>query len=136
MANDKIIIDRSYIDNYSVKEFISNTLIPKYFPDIDVSLRTVGTIGLLSEYMTNITEDGFNATSILFKEAFPNRAEIPESIYSHAAVFQLSNIFSKASACEFLIVLEEASIIDNIIIECIWHIFNIYSCIFIEIKII
>lgn len=106
-------IERSYIDNYAVKEFIKDTLVPKYFPDIDISLRTVGTIGLVSELMSNISEDSFNASSVLFREAFPNRAEIPESIYSHASIFQLSNIFSSASKCSFLIVLEEESIINN-----------------------
>lgn len=113
MADDKIVIDRSYVDNYSVKEFVSNKLIPKYFPDIDVSLRTVGMVGIVSELISNISEDGFNTASVLFKEGIPNRAEIPESIYSHAALFQLTNIFSKASSCSFLIVLEEESIINN-----------------------
>ena len=113
MANEQTKIDRSYIDNYSIKEFVSETMVPKYFPDIDVSLRTIGTVGMMSELISNIAEDSFNATSVLFREAFPNRAEIPESIYSHAAIFQLSNIFSYASSCSFLIVLEEASIIQN-----------------------
>lgn len=106
-------INRSYIDNYSIKEFVTNNLIQKYFPDIDVSLRTVGMVGMTSELISNIAEDSFNATSALFRESFPNRAEIPESIYSHAAIFQLSNIFSHASSCSFLIVLEEDSIINN-----------------------
>ena len=112
MAN-KTEIERSYIDNYAIKEFVTNNLVPKYFPDIDASLRTVGTIGMVSELISNIAEDSFNSTSALFKEIFPNRAELPESIYSHASIFQLSNIFSTASACTFLIVLEEESIIKN-----------------------
>lgn len=110
---DKQEINRSYIDNYAIKEFITDNLIQKYFPDIDVSLRTVGMVGMTSELISNIAEDSFNATSVLFREGFPNRAEIPESIYSHASIFQLSNIFSHASACSFLIVLEEDSIINN-----------------------
>ena len=105
MANDKTQIDRSYIDNYAIKEFVTNTLVPKYFPDIDVSLRTIGMVGMTSELISNVAEDSFNATSVLFRESFPNRAEIPESIYSHASIFQLSNIFSSASECTFLMVL-------------------------------
>ena len=99
MANESTStpeIERSYIDNYAIKEFVQNDLVPKYFPDIDVSLRTVGMIGLTTEMISNVSEDGFNATSVLFRETFPNRAEMPESIYSHAAIFQLSNIFSSA----------------------------------------
>ena len=106
-------IDRSYIDNYAIKEFITNNLIQKYFPDIDVSLRTVGMLGITSELISNIAEDSFNTASVLFRESFPNRAVLPESIYSHAAIFQLSNIFSQAASCSFLIVLEEDSIINN-----------------------
>ena len=116
MANESTStpeIERSYIDNYAIKEFVQNDLVPKYFPDIDVSLRTVGMIGLTTEMISNISEDGFNATSVLFREPFPNRAEMPESIYSHAAIFQLSNIFSSASVCRFLIVMEEEAIIKN-----------------------
>lgn len=113
MANNKIEIEKSYIDNYSIKDFTVNQLIPKYFPDIDASLRTIGMIGMTSEFISNIAEDSFNTTSVLFRESIPNRAELPESIYSHASIFQLSNIFSKASSCSFLIVLEEESIINN-----------------------
>lgn len=126
MANNTVEIDRSYVDNYGTKEFIINTLVPKYFPDIDVSLRSIGMLGLTSELITNISEDGFNAASVLFREAFPNRAEIPESIYSHASIFQLSNIFSKASSCSFLIVIEEKSIIDNMVYDPMSSMYNFY----------
>ena len=107
MANDKSQIERSYIDNYAIKKFVTETLVPKYFPDVDASLRTIGMVGMMSELVSNVAEDSFNATSVLFRESFPNRAEIPESIYSHASIFQLSNIFSTASECSFLLVLEE-----------------------------
>ena len=114
MARDKKVeIEKSYIDNYSIKEFVTDQLIPKYFPDIDVSLRNIGMVGLTSEFISNISEDSFNTASVLFRESIPNRAELPESIYSHASLFQLSNIFSKASTCSFLIVLEEEGIVKN-----------------------
>ena len=111
MANDITNIDRSYIDNFAIKEFVKDSLIPKYFTDEDISLRTVGLVGMMSEMVSNVAEDGFNATSVLFREIFPNRAEIPESIYSHAALFQLSDIFGSASSCRFVIVFDEKYII-------------------------
>lgn len=110
-ANDITKIDRSYIDNYAIKEFVKDSLVPKYFTDDDISLRTVGLVGMMSEMVSNVAEDGFNATSVLFREIFPNRAEIPESIYSHAALFQLSDIFGSASSCRFIIVFDEKYII-------------------------
>ena len=111
MANNITNIDRSYIDNFAIKEFVKDSLIPKYFTDDDISLRTVGLVGMMSEMISNIAEDGFNATSVLFREIFPNRAEIPESIYSHAALFQLSDIFGSAASCRFVIVFDEKYII-------------------------
>ena len=106
-------IDRSYIDNYAVKEFAQDVLIDKYFPDADVNLRTIGLIGYVGEQISNITEDVFNTGSVFFREMFPNRAEIDESLYSHAAIFQLTDIFSKPAACTFLLVLEEEAIQQN-----------------------
>ena len=109
------VVERSYVDNYAIKDFVVNQLVAKYFPDMDVTLRSVGMLGLTSELLTNIAEDTFNATSVLYREAFPNRAEIPESIYSHAAIFQLSNAFSSSAECSFLIIIEEASIVENMV---------------------
>lgn len=111
----KYVAERDYIDNYAVKDYVENNLIDKYFKDIDVSLRTVGMIGYTTELISNISEDAFNTGSVLFRETFPNRAQIPESIYSHAAIFQLSNVFSTASSCKFLLVLEEEGILKNMV---------------------
>ena len=113
MAENNATITRDYLDNTAVKQYAEETLVPKYFPDIDVSLRTVGTIGYTTELITNISEDAFNATSVLFRESFANRAQLSESVYSHAALFQFSNIFSTAASCRFLLVLEEEAIINN-----------------------
>ena len=114
MASETTAITREYSDNYAVKDHIVNTLIPKFFPDIPVSIRTTGVIGFLSELNSEIGEDVFNTTSVLFREAFANRAQIDESIYSHAAIFQIDEVFATAAVCKFLIVLEEESIINNI----------------------
>lgn len=114
MADD-ININRDYIDDTSVKEFVTSDdgLIDKYFKDIDVSLRNVGMVGYTTELVSNVSQDTFNASSILFRETFANRAQIPESIYSHAALFQIDDVFSTASSCKFLLVMEESAILDN-----------------------
>lgn len=112
---DITTIDRDYSDNFAVKAFVSDELIAKYFPDVDVSIRTTGTIGLFSEQISNISEDAFNTASVYFREAFPNRAQIPESIYSHAAIFQYEDIFAVPAVCKFLIILKEEAIIANMV---------------------
>lgn len=113
MSENSVSIDRSYIDNFSVKDFTVNNLIPKYFPNEDVSDRSVGMIGLTTEQISNISEDVFNTASVLFRESFPNRSEIDESIYSHASLFQLTNIFSTAASCTFLLFIDENAVINN-----------------------
>lgn len=110
-------VSRSYVDNFAVKDFTEKTLIPKYYPDVDVSTRSVGMVSFVTEQIATTTEDAFNTTSVLFRETFPNRAELPESIYSHAALFQLTNIFSTACACNFLLVLEEETIIKHMTLD-------------------
>ena len=106
---------REYIDNFSVKDDVINRLIPKYFPEYDINTRTTGMISLVSELAANTTADTFNTGTVYFREQFVNRAQIPESIYSHAAVYQLSDIFSSAAKCSFLLVMEEAPIIENVL---------------------
>ena len=113
MATNKNKIDRDYIDSYAVKEFVTEELADKYFEDIDLNLRNVGMFGYTTELITNVSEDTFNTASVLFRESFPNRAEIEESIYSHAAIFQLDDVLSKAASCKFILVLEEKAIIKN-----------------------
>lgn len=111
MAAEKVSIQRDYADNYSVKEQAVSVIVPKYFNTDEVSDRTSGMVGFTSEQLSNISEDAFNTASVLFREQFPNRAEIPESIYSHASIFQLTNIFSTAASCDFILVLSEEMIV-------------------------
>lgn len=116
MANndEKVSINRSYTDNFDVKAYTSDVLIPKYFKGDGISQRTVGLLGLTTEQISNIAEDVFNTGSVYVRETFPNRSMIPESIYSQAAIFGLTNIFSTPNQCDFILVLDEATIIENL----------------------
>lgn len=100
---------RNYRDLFSFKEYALE-LAKKYFPDQDVSTLNIGMIGFASELLGTATEDSFNTISVLIKEMFPNKAQLPDSIYSHAAIFQLANSFASAAACRFLLVFEEDTI--------------------------
>ena len=112
---DTTKISRSYSDNFDIKDMVTNDIVPEYFKDIPASVRTTGMIGLVTEQVSNISEDVFNTASVLFRESFPNRAQLPESIYSHAAIFQIDQVFATAAACKFLVVLDEKVILDNVI---------------------
>ena len=98
---------RNYKDLFSFKEMTLNTLVPKYFPDEDISTLNVGLLGLTTEQIGITTEDAFNTISVLIKECFPNRAALPESIYTYGGIFQLAGHKGSASACKFLMVFDE-----------------------------
>ena len=112
LSGNQIVIDRDYVDNYAMKKFTENELMKKYFDTNEVSDLSIGMIGLTTEQITNFTEDNFNMASVLVRETFPNRAQIPESIYSHGSIFQISNVFSQAASCSFYLVLMEDEILE------------------------
>lgn len=114
---DTTSITRSYSDNFDIKEITASDIVPAYFSDVPASVRTAGMIGFVTEQVSNISEDAFNTASVLFRESFPNRAQLPESIYSHAAIFQIDQVFSTAAACKFIVVMDEQVILDNVINE-------------------
>lgn len=113
MAEENIEITRDYIDTYSVKDFSVNEVMPKYFPNMTPSQLTTGMMGMVTELISTVTEDSFNAGSSLVNEAFATRAKMESSIYSNAAIFQLSNSFSDAGRCRFIIALAEKDIKKN-----------------------
>lgn len=113
MANTTSIITRNYLDNFSVKEYMMNDLIPKYFNNPEyISYLNIGTFGIISEEIGNVTEDAFNTASVFLRESFPIKAQLPESIYTHAAVFQLDN-FATTSRCGFMLALDFDTVINN-----------------------
>ena len=109
-TKENVVVTRDYTDNFAIKENAMETLGKKYFPDVELAALNVGELGFVLEQMANITEDSFNTSSIMLHEAFPNKAVIPESIYSHAAVFQLDNVFASCGECTFLILLQQSDV--------------------------
>lgn len=108
-----IVIDRDYSDIYSIKQTAMDKLGPKYFEDVSLSGLNVGELGFVLEQIGNITEDAFNTSAILINESFPNKAIIPESIYSHAANFQLDNTFTSCAKCSFVMLLQQSEILEH-----------------------
>lgn len=107
---------REYIDNFSVKQHAIDVISPKYFSeDMDLSYLNVGLQGFATEMIAQTTEDAFNTASVLMRESFPILAQIPESIYSHAAIFQMSNAFGNAAYGNFYMAIDQQNIIDNFV---------------------
>ena len=110
-TDQEIIVDRDYTDNFSIKDTTLKKLGPKYFEDVELSGLNIGALGFTLEQIANITEDAFNTSSILINEAFPNKAIIPESIYSHASIFQIDGTFRRCARCSFVIMLEQEQVL-------------------------
>lgn len=119
MASDNNITSettREYLDNFSVKKHAIEVISPKYFSeDMDLSYLNVGLQGFATEMIAQTAEDAFNTASVLMRESFPILAQIPESIYSHAAIFQMSNAFGNAAYGNFYLAIDQQNLIDNFV---------------------
>lgn len=109
---EKIVVDRDYTDGYAIKNTALTTLGEKYFGEATLAGLNVGELGFTLEQDANAIEDAMNTASVLINEAFPNKAVIPESIYSHAAIHQLDNSFARAGECTFVLLLQQSDIHD------------------------
>ena len=98
---------------YDIKDWMVSTISPKYFDEVkNLTELNVGLYGYITEILSNTVKDGYFAIGSLFKEMFPTCAEIPKSIYDHAILFQLSNVFANASKVPFTILLSEEAVIN------------------------
>lgn len=100
---DKDIIVRDYTDNFSAKEYIQSELIPKAFPDIPVGKLNAGFVGVINEYLGQLTEDSYHTASLMLNENFITRAILPSSIYAEAGLFDLGYTFATPSKAQFAV---------------------------------
>ena len=99
---------------YDLKEFFTEQIAPKYFREIEnLNELNVGLYGYITEILADTTKDSYFTVASLFKEIFPTEAELPESIYNHALLYQLNNIFATPSQVSFYILVAEDSVISK-----------------------
>lgn len=104
---------RDYGSNYSIKDYIKNTIAVNYFDFEDVDSLNIGIFGCLTDIEASSSEDISNIISTFAKEIFPNLAEIPESIYSYAGAYNVTDLFASPGSAGFVLFLSEADIIKN-----------------------
>lgn len=102
--------DTNYSSIYNIKEMAMKELAPKYFNVNDINDINIGLLGYVTELSANATEDTFNAVSILMNEFFPNTSMLPETTYTNAALFKISDIFAKPSELDVLLLIPEDDI--------------------------
>ena len=104
---------RDYGSNYSIKDYIKNTIAVNYFDFDDIDSLNIGIFGCLTDVEASSTEDISNIISTYAKEIFPNLAEIPESIYSYAGAYNVTDLFAKPGSAGFVLFLNESDITKN-----------------------
>lgn len=111
---------RDYSSIYNIKDYAVSTVAPKYFNMEEVNDLNIGALGYITELLSTFVEDGFNTTTTYLNEIFPNKAILPETIYTNAAMFQEGNIFAKpAEMMAWLFISEEdilrySNIVDDV----------------------
>ena len=104
---------RDYGSNYSIKDFIKNGIAPKYFDFDEIDALNIGIFGCVTDVESSSSEDISNIVSTYAKEIFPNLAEIPESIYSYAGAYNVTDLFASPASANFVLFLNESDILKN-----------------------
>ena len=104
---------KKYTSLYEIKNFALNTIGPKYFPEDVIEGYNVGLLGYSLDMMTTTTEDMFNTVPIVANEMFPNLAQMPNSIYNYASLFQEDNLLAKPAVMECVLLLPMDSLLTH-----------------------
>ena len=104
---------KKYTSLYDIKDFALNTLGPKYFPEDVIEGYNVGLLGYSLDLMATTTEDIFNTVPIVTNEMFPNLAQMPNSIYNYASLFQENNLIATPAVMECVLLLPLDSLIEH-----------------------
>jgi hypothetical protein len=100
---------KKYTSLYDIKDFALNTLGPKYFPEDVIEGYNVVLLGYSLDLMTTSIEDVFNTVPIVSNEMFPNLAQMPNSIYNYASLFQEDNLIATPAVMECILVTRDRS---------------------------
>ncbi len=87
---------RDYSSNYKIKEFAMNEVAPRFFPEEALNAYNIGLIGFSTDLVANSIEDMYNTVPILMNEIFPNLANMPETVYNNASLFQEEDLLATA----------------------------------------
>ena len=104
---------RDYSSIYTIQDFFLNEIAPKYFNMEDVSLNNVGLYGMITDIIGTTTEDAFNVTNRYIGELMPSRAELPDFIYSNAALYGVTDILAKPSKMPFVLFVREDDVVEH-----------------------
>lgn len=105
---------RDYTTIAGVKDFVTNDIAPKYFPDIEtVSKLNVGLFGMLVDVESTGLFDVMQVASRYITEIIPGKSQLPEFIYANANNYGITDLFAKCAHCEGTLLIKEDDILRN-----------------------
>lgn len=107
------IIDRTNM--YEMMEYWLSNIAPTYFDMEDLNLNRLGLFGYVNEVMAHSFESIVNENSILYNELFFKRAVLPNSIYSYASHYNVTNLTAKPAVMSFALGIDEKTLLENAI---------------------
>lgn len=103
--------ERKYNSIYSIKDMAINEIAPKFLNLEEINTSNVGIFGYFTDLVSNITEDTFNIVSTYINEMFPNKAQLSESIFTYASLFEIDAMFARPSEMSMAILVNENDIV-------------------------
>ena len=100
---------RDYGDIYGIKDFMIGEIAPKYFGD-DVNNYNVGLLGYTTEVGAVTTEDVFNAMNTYMKEFFSTKANMPETLYTYASIYDVDDFLATPASVDGILFIKASDI--------------------------
>ena len=111
MSSETIL--NNYSDDSQIKRYMSEKLAPLVFHNIPLNVLNSGMFSLISEYISQATEQMAFTSSFYLNESFITKAILPNSIYAEAAIFNIGYAFATASHTNILLELKLDDIYKN-----------------------
>ncbi len=104
---------QNYSDDSSIKKYIRQNLMSRVFHDIPMNVLNTGAFSIISEYISQATEQLSFTSTFYFNESFITKAVLPDSIYAEAAIFDIGYSFANPSSTEILLELRLEDLFKN-----------------------
>ena len=103
----------NYSDDSAIKRYMSEKLAPMVFHNIPLNVLNSGMFSLISEYISQATEQMAFTSSFYLNESFITKSVLPDSIYAEAAIFNIGYGFATPSHTNLLLELKLDDIYKN-----------------------
>lgn len=101
----------------SIQKKWMDKIAPKYFNVEDTNLLQTGMLGYINDAMSNAVEDNLHGLGILSDEIYPNKMNLPTSIYAYASLNHLNDFYAIPSKTKFVLAMRKSDILDQSVIK-------------------